>query len=73
MSDRPNWADEIASEIGKAYGSHGAVIAADGDTICAAALRKAKADGMREAAGYAFTSYRVALNDLADKIEKGLA
>jgi hypothetical protein len=26
---------------------------------------------MREAANYAFTAYRVALNDLADKIEKG--
>ena len=68
---KPDWADEIENRIADEYASHGAILAADADGMIAAALRKAKADGMREAAGYAFTSYRVALNDLADKIEKG--
>lgn len=40
-----DWADEIEKTIADAYSSHGAILAADGDGMIAAALRKAKADG----------------------------
>jgi hypothetical protein len=47
MSD---WADKIESEIAAAYSSHGQILAGDGDGMISRALRKAKADGMREIA-----------------------
>ena len=43
------WADEIERSIADLYSAHGAILAGDGDGKIAAALRKAKADGMREA------------------------
>lgn len=72
-----DWADEIEIKIADEYGSHGAVLAADADGMIAAALRKAKADGMREAADMMqewpakYQPDRARLYIRASQIEKG--
>lgn len=72
-----DWADEIAKSIDVDDDRFPARFNFSGDTrrIVAAALRKAKADGMKEAAEYISTlDYRVHVRELnarASQIEKG--
>lgn len=74
MSD---WAKKIAKEIEEGFVEGGLFFDKDKKNLLTPTefterkLLEAKADGVRVAADYAFTSYRVALNDLAAKIERG--
>lgn len=65
-----DWADEIERQAADLYSSHGAILAADADGFVAAALRKAKADGMR-ALAHEMTAHQQQILREADKIEKG--
>jgi hypothetical protein len=73
-----DWAKAIETEIAAAYSCHGAILAGDGDGLIAAALRKAKADGMRQAVdifehegGYQLPELMEGLRCRANEIEKG--
>jgi len=89
MTSKPDWADEIANEIERSF--EDGVLGFDAKRqrvllpheFCAAALRKAKADGAREAAEIVHSpcmnldesTWRYntasALKNHADKIERG--
>ena len=75
-----DWADEIERSIAESYSSLGEYLAGYDDGKIAAALRKAKADGMREAAdltlqgfGHRGTLFEAAhqIRIRANQIEKG--
>ncbi len=75
-----DWADEIERAVAESYAAHGAILAGDGDGMISKALRKAKADGMREAAdltmqgfGHRGTLFEAAhqIRIRANQIEKG--
>lgn len=73
MDDK--WAEHIAAQLWCRPEHEHKVMDCDFAASIAAALRKAKADGMKEAAEYISTlDYRVhvrELNDRASQIEKG--
>ena len=88
MTDKPDWADAIANEIGRgsSFTREFGLWTASNDTIkqFAAALRKARADGMRKASAEIAEALRLIFpdtadfliktySDIADKIEKGQA